>query len=67
MCASLQLKDYTQGQELMNLGTEPLSDGKVKSLMKCCGSEGDCAPKDKNLQGKSFAKNEGTAQRGDEA
>lgn len=35
--------------------------------MKWYGSEGDCAPKDKNLQGKSFPQNEDTGQHGDEA
>lgn len=51
----------------MVLGTEQLRDGKVKSVMKWYGSEGDCAPKDKNLQGKSFPQNEDTGQHGDEA
>lgn len=38
-------RSTTQEQELMVLR---------QSVMKRYGSEGDCAPKDKNLQGKSF-------------
>lgn len=59
-------RSTTQEQELMDLGTEQLRDGKVKSVMKWYGNEGDCAPKDKNLQDKSFPQNEDTAQHGNE-
>lgn len=51
----------------MILSVEELSDGKVKSIIKWYESEDDCAPKDKSPQGWTFAQNDGTAERGDEA
>lgn len=59
-------RSTTQEWELMDLGTEQLRDGTVKNVLKWYGNEGDCAPKDKNLQGKSFPQNEDTAQHGNE-
>lgn len=38
----------------MVLGTEQLRDGKVKSVMKWYGAEGDCAPKDKIFKASLF-------------
>lgn len=55
VCTNLRPKDSTYGQGVYNLGTEQLSNGKAKSIMKWYVSEGDYNPKDENLPGWTFA------------
>lgn len=51
----------------MILGMEQLSESKTRSVMKTYESKGDYSPKGKNLQGWTFAQNDGIAPHGGEA
>lgn len=48
----------------MILGVEQLRKSKTRSIMKWYENEGDYSPKDKNLQGWTFAQNDGIAPHG---